>query len=127
MKPHKKYGKLDKFFAEYIKAKAGKCEYCGLVPRPQGFHAAHYHSRERLSTRFDEENVIALCFNCHRKLHNSPDFQCEFTEWFKNRLGDDAFDYLTIRANTPLRGGLDIQAVTLYIQEKLKEVRNDPS
>lgn len=56
--------------------------------------------RGKASTRFDPDNAAALCFGCHRWLDTHPDLKREF---FRERLGDRAFDLLEIRANTPSR------------------------
>jgi hypothetical protein len=53
-------------------------------------------SRGKLRTRFDPENAAALCYGCHRHLDTHPNLKREF---FRERLGAEAFDALQIRSN----------------------------
>ena len=66
--------------------------------------------------RFDEDNVCSLCFGCHSYLDSHP---YEKIEFFKQRLGDK-LDLLNARLRE--RGTPDINGLTLYFREKIKEL-----
>ena len=107
---------LDRLFSKYVRLKAGeKCERCGHYTPFGNLQVSHYHGRAKRSTRYDEENVTASCFACHMYFHAHP---LEHTEFMIRRLGQQGFDMLTARANTPARY-VDINAITLYLREKL--------
>lgn len=95
-----KRDKADREFSLLIRERAGwRCERC-FTPYPpptRALHCAHMFSRGKLSTRWDPENAAALCFGCHRWLDTHPDLK---RVWFRERLGDEAFDALELRSNT---------------------------
>ena len=61
----------DTLLAKIIKAKAGgKCQMCG----DQGRNAHHIIPREQFATRHDPDNLIYLCFRCHK--YSYPTLSC---------------------------------------------------
>ncbi len=109
---------LDKLFSLYIRTRAkGICERCGQYKGIKGLQCSHFWGRAKKSTRWDEENCAALCFGCHQYFTSHP---AEHTEWFKKRLGEVQYDLLMARAHIP--GKPDIEGLTLYFKEKLKEL-----
>ena len=102
----------DSLFAKYIKLKIGavyqeddngknflfgNCEHCGQW---KVLECSHLHSRVRKTTRFDEENVAALCGGCHKYLGEHPPAH---TSFFKQRLGSDRLEKLEIRSNMTIK------------------------
>ena len=116
-----KRDKLDILFSEYIRRRAitrvHGCERClqGKADFKQ-LQCSHFHGRSKRSVRFDEDNAAGICAGCHMYLTSNPH---EHTEWFKNYLGEDKFDMLLKRAQTPQK--LDVNAIYLYLKERLKE------
>ena len=109
---------LDKLFSDYIRARAGwKCERCGNTPSRQGLHCHHFHRRRKMSTRFDEDNALSLCFGCHQFFGENKEEEKAF---MLQKLGQRAYDMLEVRANTPQK--VDEQAIELYLRIKIKEV-----
>ena len=74
------------------------CQRCfnQFLPNSRGLHSAHMFSRGKKRTRWDMENACALCYGCHRYLDTHPDLKRIF---FRERLGDEAFDALELRSN----------------------------
>jgi len=113
---------LDKLVSEYVRRRAieriGGCERClsGKTDYKQ-LQCSHFHGRAKKSTRHDEDNLAGLCAGCHMYLTAHP---LEHVEWFKNHLGQEAFDLLNSRMRIP--GKPDKAALILYFKEKLKEV-----
>jgi hypothetical protein len=63
-----------------------------------GLQVSHYFGRGKESTRFDPENVDALCFGCHQ-YWGSTDRE-SYREFKISQLGYLSFQKLMIRANT---------------------------
>ena len=99
--------KTDILFSNYIREKAGwRCEKCGKLCKIKGewiaqLEASHYFSRKRESTRFDPENVYALCTPCHKRMgsHTLKE-DGEYDLWVKEKLGERGYKLLKLRANT---------------------------
>ncbi len=74
------------------------CQRCGTVhaENSSGLHAMHMFSRRIQATRFDMENAAAGCYGCHQYLDSHPN---EKQAFFRQRLGDEAFDALSARAH----------------------------
>lgn len=89
----------DKQFSDYIRSKAGwRCERCGhqFTPPTSGLHASHFWGRARENTRFDPDNLSALCYGCHSYFHAQPQ---EHLDWMLEKLGKKRFDQLKLRAH----------------------------
>ena len=87
---------LDKLVSEYIRKRSGGyCERCGKYYGWQNLQTCHFHSRRKRSVRWDTDNLVALDFGCHTHLDGNP---LEKIEFFKQRLGEQAFDFLNARA-----------------------------
>ena len=113
--------KLDILFSKYVRTKAGwRCERCGNTPKPRGLHCHHFHRRRKKSTRYDEDNCIALCRGCHQYLGENRD---EEEALMVQRLGQERFDLLNVRAEILVKP--DREAIRLYIKNKLRELDGD--
>jgi len=86
--------KADSIFSEYIRKKAGWCQACMRIGR---LETHHYFGRGHRSVRFDERNAVCLCFLCHRKFHEDPEFGRHF---MIKRLGQRQYDNLFLFAKT---------------------------
>lgn len=71
----------------------GYCEKCGAT---DNLTCSHFHGRRKRSVRFDRENCACLCFTCHRWWQEHRN---EYEAWMVERLGQNRFDALTLRAN----------------------------
>lgn len=91
----------DTVFSKFIRIKHRKCMMCGRRGSGDqeifGLQASHYFSRAKWSVRYDEENVDVLCVSCHQKVHKDKPM---YDEWKAQRLGEDSFSLLTLRAHT---------------------------
>ena len=62
---------LDTLCSKLVKMLAGgKCEFCGQVPSPMGYHVHHFIGRRYLNTRYELDNLVALCLHCHNIMHD---------------------------------------------------------
>lgn len=93
----------DILFSQYVRLTDGECLRChkkvivnhkGL---PINLQASHYQGRRKEATRFDTENVCALCPGCHRYFTENP---AEHASWQLNRLGKRRYEALILRSNT---------------------------
>ena len=84
----------DSYFSKFIRERDGQCKRCGTTER---LTCSHYHGRAKSNTRFDPQNNIALCSECHA-LWEGP--KTEYTEFMIEWLGVDEFIALQKRAGT---------------------------
>lgn len=97
-----------------------RCQRCHkqFHPPTQGLHCSHFHGRAKLSTRYDLDNCVALCYGCHAFFTANPLLH---TEWFQHRLGQERFDRLHIRARTLARS-FDWQVLNIWLRQELKKI-----
>lgn len=100
--------KADVLFSQRIRA-YGQCARCGTTQRLQ---CAHIVSRRYLSTRWDDDNAIALCAGCHVYFTHRP---LEWEEWVVKRFGAEWYEGLKKRALKPAKP--DYEAIV----ERLKK------
>ena len=104
----------DRNYSLYVR-RDGECKICGRTDIK--LEACHYHGRGKESTRFDDENVWCLCFNCHKATHENKSI---FTNFLIKMIGIQRYDLLTLRANTYKKR--DDELDKIIIKEKLKSV-----
>jgi len=110
---------LDDLCREVVRVRDKGCVRCGREA-PYKLDWAHFYSRAIKAVRWDLDNSALLCFNCHGNFaHKQPR---EFSEFWRERLGDKAFDALMLRRNV---SKVDRQLVKIYLVQKLREVKDD--
>lgn len=96
----------DSAFSQWIRLRDKKCLRCkkpvmlnekGL---PVSLQASHFQGRGKESTRFDPENVCALCTGCHAYFTAYP---AEHYLWQVQRLGQQTVDALILRSNMTVK------------------------
>jgi 5-methylcytosine-specific restriction endonuclease McrA len=95
IKPSKKTisNKLDKICSEIIRSK-GKCQRCG---KRENLQTAHIFGRTYHNTRWDLENLLCLCPDCHINFaHKCPIL---FTEFVRKLLGEEKYELLKEKHN----------------------------
>jgi len=113
---------LDALFSEFIRKRAilqvGGCERCHKYHPIGELEAAHYKTRVKFSTRWDERNAAGLCSGCHRYFHREPE---ECKRWFRHILGEKEFNNVELRSlMTAKEAGVDRAAIRLYLTEQIK-------
>lgn len=104
---------LDKLASQIVRNK-GKCERCG---RDSNLGTAHIHPRTKFNVRWDLENLICFCWNCHLNWwHKYPD---EAVEWSKAKLGEKKYNDLRIRAHLSAKGQ-DLAMIKIYLEKELE-------
>ena len=74
---------------------------------------AHIIPRSHFNTRWDLDNLITLCWNCHFNwAHKNP---LEFAEFVKEKLGEKKYNDLKIRGQMSARGQ-DLEMIRLYLE-----------
>ncbi len=89
-KPSKKTlrNKLDKICSEIVRGR-GKCQRCG---KKENLQTAHVFGRTYNNTRWDLDNLLCLCPNCHINFaHKQPIL---FAEFVKKILGEEKYEAL---------------------------------
>lgn len=84
---------LDILFSRFIRNRDKICQRCSS---PRNGQCSHIITRGNLTTRWDTENAIQLCFACHFYWwHRNP---VEATEWIMGYLGKARFNALKKRS-----------------------------
>ena len=104
---------IDVIFSKYIRAKHPLCQVCGTRNSTQ-IH--HYMGRRFQSVRFSEENAWSVCFSCHRKFHENPEWAATMQ---KKRLGK-GYDAFIVRANMVVRRrDVDRELLKMYFKQEM--------
>lgn len=103
---------LDALFSKLTRKERPICEVC---KRRSSTQVHHYFGRRHKSVRFDDMNIVSLCFPCHRKMHEDPEFG---RDWMLRKLGQDKYDNLVLRKNTI--GKPDYALLKIYFKQKMK-------
>lgn len=116
--------RLDKLFSDFVRQRAmlrsAGCERClSSKTSYKQLQCSHFWGRARKSVRYDEDNAAGLCTGCHFYLTAHPN---EHKDFFMERLGEDTYYRLMLRANGVNK--IDLAAIELYLKQKLKEVND---
>ena len=84
--------KLDDLARAKVRAR-GKCEVCG---KTETLQVAHIFSRRHKGVRWDEDNLLLLCYYHH--LHFAHTNPVEFSEWVRSYLGEQKYNRLRVKA-----------------------------
>lgn len=94
----------DKTFSIYVRLRDKCCVSCKRIGERDmdgraivGLQASHYWSRRHESTRFDPENVDALCIYCHQQW--GGDYRDQYKAFKVKQLGKKGYDLLELRHN----------------------------
>lgn len=117
--------KLDKVFSEYIRRRDAvngyaSCFTCGTARPWKEMHAGHYVNRDRMNTRWEEQNVHVQCPSCNT-FHEGR--KPEYTLFLQGRYGPDIIEKL-VRAGKQVKrwDATQLRALIHYYQDKLKEM-----
>lgn len=83
---------LDLEFSRFIRERDNfTCQRCGTqhTPNSTGLHASHFIGRANRSTRWDPQNVDAMCNGCHQYLETHK--ATTYRAWKQDQLGEQAF------------------------------------
>lgn len=110
----------DVLFSKFIRLRDKRCQRC-LKPGNgslgiEGLQASHFQGRRKEATRFHEDNVCALCVNCHRYLGENP---AEHYQFQVKRLGQALVDRIVILSNTHYKR--DRKLARIYWKARLKQ------
>lgn len=112
---------LDKLFSSFVRLRSkGYCQRCGQYKGISNLQCCHFYSRRYQSVRYDEANCVGLDFGCHQYLDSHP---IEKIEFFKQHLGEQAFDMLQARMRQTYPKP-DKKLIELYLKEQLRELEN---
>jgi len=110
---------IDALFSKMIRQKNPICEVCH---RARSSQVHHFKGRRYQSVRFSKENAWAVCFTCHRKFHEDP-------EWgvmkMKQRLGEDYDKFILKASYVCRRKDVDKKAIQLWIQKEMEKKTYD--
>jgi len=76
--------KLDKLARKMVKLRDGGI--CRICFKP-ATDTHHYYGRANKAVRWDEKNLISLCYKCHQKARKNQDIKDRIEEFFVNYYG----------------------------------------
>lgn len=114
---------LDKLFSQWVRARSGwHCECCNSADGQ--LDCAHIVGRRNRQTRWDDQNAICLCRNCHQYFTDHPH---DWYEWTIANLGADRILAVRERAkSTDKVTDADKKAITNYLIERLEWIGENP-
>jgi 5-methylcytosine-specific restriction endonuclease McrA len=120
-KPSKKTisNKLDKICGEIVRGR-GRCQRCG---KKENLQTAHIFGRTYHNTRWDLENLLCLCPDCHRNFaHKCPIL---FTEFVRKFLGEEKYEDLKEAHNQITKYTIEDLQIKLRILTTLLSTRRE--
>lgn len=114
-----KIDQADRLFSLYIRTRDGwTCQRCltQYTPPTSALHASHFMGRAKENTRFEPQNVTALCYGCHSYLGAHP---MEHYEWQVERLGQETVDKLRLAGSVYKKKDRELEA--MYWKQKLRD------
>ena len=99
--------KLDGIWGKLVHERKPVCECCGK--ENCRLEAHHIFTRSRRATRWDLENSLLLCSNCHKfspvlSAHKSPR---DFYKWLEQKKGKKWVDALEKKSNAIFKGNYE--------------------
>jgi hypothetical protein len=86
---------LDKVCSQLTIQRDKACVRCGSV---KALAAHHCFGRRHMSVRWDLDNLVSLCWPCHKNFaHGDP---LGFATWLCDKIGMGAYEKLTIKARS---------------------------
>lgn len=117
--------KLDKVFSEFIRLRDADenglcpCVYCKHTVPWKSAEACHFIDRRHLSTRFDERNVNAGCFECNR---TASIF--DYAENLTDKHGPRVIEELTIKHRQTVKlSQADIDRLTEHYKDEVRKLK----
>ncbi len=113
-----KIDQADQAFSAYIRAKYPRCQVCGK----QATQVHHFKGRRFQAVRFSEENAWAVCFTCHRRFHEEPDWAVDIQE--KRFDKKDNYILFILTANTICkRTSEEKKIIAAHFRDELKKLK----
>ena len=108
----------DKLWSKVVRLRAkNKCELCGSI---NTLNSHHIFGRKAMSTRYDTDNGILLCFKCHFvEAHQNP---ARFYIWLVEKRGREWYDKLNKRHNNLIK--MNYEVMYIWLKAQLSEVEN---
>lgn len=115
-------GRLDNVVSLYVRLKSDfRCVACGRsgnvrfdvrgLPTCQTMTCSHFHSRRKMSVRWDLDNLDCLCLGCHMRVENEKHDDTivtggnvfNYNQYMLKKLGDVGLSELSGRANMAIK------------------------
>ena len=105
--------KLDKICSLIVRGR-GKCERCG---KKENLQCCHIFGRTYNNTRFDLDNLLCLCPDCHINFaHKQPIL---FAEFVRKILGEEKYETLKEKHNQITKYTIEDLQIKLKVLEDL--------
>lgn len=110
-------------FSQWVRLRDGMCLRCKTPVQlngkglPVNLQASHFQGRGKENTRFDPDNVCALCMGCHAYFTAFP---AEHYMWQVERLGQTKVDEVVLKSNMYCKKDRKLQAI--FWRQELKKL-----
>ena len=95
------------------------CQRCKATAKQ--LNCSHFYSRSIKVLRWNQLNAVCLCVGCHFWGHQNP---LEFSEWYKNHIGLNAFNNLTLsRSNRFRTSESNLEIMKLVLETDLEKIK----
>jgi 5-methylcytosine-specific restriction endonuclease McrA len=116
-----KRDKADELFSKLIRNSYPICQACGMRRASQ---VHHFKGRRYQAVRFSKENIWSVCFPCHRRFHEDPEWG---REKMIKRLGVNGYDDFNKMANYICkRNKLDKKILAITFKKELESLISLP-
>ena len=113
----------DKLALKLLRIRAkNRCQRCGSSSSSCNWH--HIFSRRYIITRWDEDNLLLLCFGCHFNYAHSKIE--EFRDFVISKMGEGKYMLLKQKALSvrPMKI-VDLKMVRVILEQELKGLSNE--
>lgn len=113
--------KLDKIISNNVRQRDNwTCQRCHkpYTPPTNGLQCSHFYSRRYLGTRWDMDNLIALCTGCHMRWENEKMNGAEYDRFMHQKLGSLKIHILSMKAQTVTKFSTSELSFMLSMYEK---------
>lgn len=110
---------LDDLARKYIRERDKVCSKC----RRQGHHVHHIRKRKYYTTRWEPDNLIFLCKDCHNETENNP---TAFSDWFIKTYPERNIIIQSLaRISVDTWRDSDLEEIEEMLREKLAGTESD--
>ena len=116
-----KRDQADVWFSKAIRARDGKCVFCGRIDT---LEAAHIYGRRLRSVRCSMDNCVTLCHYHHRHFTEQP---IEFRDWLIKHYGEQHMQLLREKSRAIFKTTAAIRKdIAKHYRNEMKRIEADP-
>jgi hypothetical protein len=107
---------IDTLFSKMLRLIYPVCQACRIRLSSQ---VHHYMGRRHQSVRFSVDNCWAVCFTCHRRFHEKPEWG---REMMQKRLLNNYDNFIFLANRVCKRTEADRKVLKIWMNEEIKKM-----